>query len=369
MRIALKEIIWEITGRCQNGCAYCGSAEVWDDKIDNDTIINIAKKIFEFPPKELDISGGDPLLVPFDTHKEVVSILKGRTICKILFNPKSLRTHKEDKLQKLSLYSYMGISVNTEEEIETFLKYKSDILNLQIPYTIITNFNLTNYHLVDFLVSDVVQDQTWQIQFSITPNSLYKYPLAVKRLNEDLGKYPDLKLVIADNGNSGECGAGLVSLGILSDGRVVPCLAMRSWLDATEIEKHVQGRLVHSDLKDIWVNEFKEQRFGSFTCCKDICDRQLICPVKLAGAKRLDWPLPQYQTVPVPVPTTQPTVTLYAVHTDREFWTCPTIERTVLPNVQAYAVQAWPISFTQTVSSNVLDEVKKYGGNIDVTIA
>ena len=70
----LKEIIWEITGKCNNGCDYCGSKECWDESIDEGKISEITMAICEYLKNgEINISGGDPLLVSIGTHNFITS--------------------------------------------------------------------------------------------------------------------------------------------------------------------------------------------------------------------------------------------------------------------------------------------------------
>ena len=97
--IKLKEIIWEITGECKNGCRYCGSKNVWNIKTDEDKILSIAREICEFPPEVIDISGGDPLLVSHEAHNNITTLFRNKNIKPhILFNPKSLIKEKRKTL-------------------------------------------------------------------------------------------------------------------------------------------------------------------------------------------------------------------------------------------------------------------------------
>ena len=84
--IKLKEIVWEITGECNNGCTYCGSKSIRTIKNSNKTILTIAKAIAQYPPEEINISGGDPFLVEPDIHEEIVHLFKIKNVvCKFLF--------------------------------------------------------------------------------------------------------------------------------------------------------------------------------------------------------------------------------------------------------------------------------------------
>jgi molybdenum cofactor biosynthesis enzyme MoaA len=60
-KLELQEIVWEITGECKNGCSYCGSKDAWNCITDVDKICKIADEIAKYPPKEINMSGGDPL--------------------------------------------------------------------------------------------------------------------------------------------------------------------------------------------------------------------------------------------------------------------------------------------------------------------
>lgn len=369
MKLKLKEIIWEITGKCLNGCTYCGSKDIWKQEIDETKIKQIADSIAEYPPEEIDISGGDPLLVSYETHKYITDKLK-KTKCKILINPKSyaekviempqqgIEFTQRDQIQAqerskaytkiLKLYAHIGISINTIEELK-HLNY----MNLtNIPYTIITNFNLSNFFLFDTIAQEITkrenQDKVnvlWQIQFTMYNDNdkdhqlaLYNHPTAIDKLNENIQRWPNLKLLFADNANKGECTAGMYTIGVLSTGDVVPCLSMRSWCDVLEV---TEGNLLTATLKDIWVNRFKTNRFEDFKCCKDVCKKQTLKyfvkkdtwkspiddvtgPVYGVGVLPVYVPpKPIYPIVTVyavqTLPLSQPSVTLYGVGTETQW--------------------------------------------------
>ena len=336
MKLTLKEIVWEITGKCKNGCTYCGSKEVWKQEIDETKIKRITDRIAEYPPEEIDVSGGDPLLVSYDVHKYIIEKL-ANTKCKILANPKSFKDSlKEQNLYILGLYSHVGFSINTQEELNLFKDLLPSLK--EIKYTIITNFNLTNFFIfTEFAEFVKEQNVIWQIQFTMYPPkdhnkeyqlALYNYPAAVEKLNEDIAKYPDLMMVFADNANCGECGAGLHTLGILSNGDVIPCLSMRSWVDLSN--KTPEGNLFSTSLKDIWFNGFKANRFETFVCCKDMCNKQLLNftkSEKSEKSEKSDGSKDGYTytvtedgglkvTLPKRYNVNTPQVTLYAVRTE-----------------------------------------------------
>ena len=312
--LKLQEIIWEITGRCKNGCEYCGSKGAWSVPVDTEKIIKIAQNIAKFSPAEIDISGGDPMLVFLPTHIEVVKILKDAKVkCKIIVNPKSL-CRKQDTSSTnekiISLYDWVGLSVNTEEELEL-------LNNCLVPSsgpswfpnrkcTIISNFNLQNIFMYSEIEEFVKKHELmWQVQYTMYKNP--NDPLAIYNNEKALGFFSSqisnsiaqgIRVVVADNANCGSCGAGLHSIGILYNGDVVPCLSMRSWLD---IDSVVVGNILdetsgrkndninygykcdqgyndyhENPLKYIWENRFNKYRFESFDCCKDFCKNKCV---------------------------------------------------------------------------------------------
>lgn len=277
--LKLKEIIWEITGECKNGCSYCGSKDVTNKKTNKDTIIKIAKEIAKYPPEEIDMSGGDPLLVPVEVHREILQILKEKGIkCKILANPNSL-LNNSDAFDILGMYDWIGVSINTKSELDKFIKYTKEVSS-RPTYTIITNFNIVNLYEFDLIEAFVKeQDNLWTIQFTIYNDenslALYNNDSALEFLQNKINK-SDARILLSDNiRNDNSCGAGLCSVGITYDGYVIPCLSMRSWCNP--VEQHTLS-ILNTSLENIWINGFKEQRFGQFKCCKDVCKNKCIFP-------------------------------------------------------------------------------------------
>jgi len=293
--LQLKEIIWEITGECHNGCTYCGSKEIWKNTTDKMTILSIADSIAKYPPKEINISGGDPLCVSFSTHQYITNLLRSQDVtCKILVNPKSLiknskeenffnelakgKEPNEEAIDKIFLYDWIGISVNTEEELE-LLEVLQHILSSN--YTVISNFNTANLYMFDTIKEFVEKNNLqWQVQLTMTDSkvmAIYKNPKALKTL---LNKIQDaynnnIRVIPADNINNGKCEAGSQSLGILSNGDVIPCLSMRSW--NKQLSSLVQENILITSLEEIWETKFKEYRYNCFNCCKDDCGNIDFC--------------------------------------------------------------------------------------------
>lgn len=287
--ISLDEIIWEIVQKCENHCTYCGSKDGWNEEIDSEKIIKIAQAISEYPPKAVNISGGDPLLVSVDVHKKIVQLFKSKNIqCKIIVNPKSFLKNTDRNLAIVNLYDRVGISVNSKSDAEDY-PYLYDG-GITAPITIITNFNLGNIFHYDYienrvrLMGDSVSDNgcPWMVQYTMyrgwnemalyEPENEISLLNLVSRIQKSINN--GTQVVLSDNLGCGACSAGHHSLGIFSCGSVVGCLSMRSWIDQKEIKP--EGNILTHSLKTIWEHGFLDFRFGKFSCCKDVCHNKQI---------------------------------------------------------------------------------------------
>ncbi len=285
-KLKLKEIIWEVTGQCKNKCTYCGSKGVWNRKVDSETICKIVDAIAEYPPEELDISGGDPLLVSKEDHTYIYNKLSDKIKLKILVNPKSFIFRNPEEINSiLDLYEIVGLSINSVEDINLYeSKIKGcgfDSIYKPNKVTVITNFNFKN--IFDFnTIRDFVKEKdcSWMVQFTVYKDedslALYNNENAINDFFEKIQIAIDMgvKILISDNVNNAPCGAGTRSLGILYDGTVVPCLSMRSWVK--EIGSVRQGNILIEDLQDIWKTNFCNYRYGTFKSCKDVCSNRVF---------------------------------------------------------------------------------------------
>lgn len=277
--LKLREIIWEVTNKCLNGCEYCGSKDILNsDDINIESIIAIARNIASYDSvEEVNISGGDPLLLEKEVTEELIELLhdSGITV-KLIMNPLSFNENNRDKIR---LYDWVGISVNTKEELRKawqVLVQMERYTSFGKKFTIITNFGIHNIWEYDN-IEDLVKNNNlaWQVQYTQTDkDAIYNNSEALRYLHNKMNSSlkNNIKLIPADDMNSGPCGAGSMSAGILSNGDIVPCLSMRAWKD----ELPVQGNLLKESLEHIWTKGFYHYRFCEFECCKDICNAPFI---------------------------------------------------------------------------------------------
>jgi MoaA/NifB/PqqE/SkfB family radical SAM enzyme len=287
--ISLDEVIWEITTQCRNGCSYCGSKNELNKHIPTiEEIEHIASQLAQMEVKEINFSGGDPLLVPTTVYDKMrLEILPADTQMKIVMSPlSSLHIDVQTIGDIFYRMNVIGMSINTLHELacarDMILKLK-DQFELP-PITVITNFNLSNMH--DFEAFEEFVENTgygWQIQFTIDEAlGIYNNPSATTMFFDKLDNHfknsnACKNTMIADNMNHGACGAGTRGIGILANGDVVPCLSMRSYVD----EMPTMGNIHDEDLYNIWHENFHSWRCHSFKCCKDACKEIAYPPAQI----------------------------------------------------------------------------------------
>ena len=269
MSLVLEEIIWETTNHCNKNCDYCGSKDIiCHDKNfsqqENLDIIEISRKIAEYPPNQITLSGGEPSLIPYAILKQVVDNIRNNpqqidVKVKIITNGNLF----EDK-EKIELFDRIGLSINSSED---FIDTNSPSLMSSIDkITIITNFGKHNIWDVNYIFDYVLMSgvNCWQVQLTQDKDCTHQLPEeGIKMLREKLTKLqndnPDIKIVWADNLQvQHTCSAGSRSCGILYNGNVIPCLSERSWKDNLVSE----GNLHKDSLQNIWENGFKTIRFN-----------------------------------------------------------------------------------------------------------
>ena len=350
--LKIKELIWEITTECNNGCSYCGSSGLphVTKNLSDTYIIEIAKKIVEYPPEEVNISGGDPTLVGINIHKQIVDMFHNANIIpKIIVNPISIIKNNDAVfINIINLYDAVGMSVNTEDELTVFNEHKAKLDMSKV--TFISNFNKSNLWMFD-IIYNLAKDtnRPWQVQYTMFKDesklAIYESELAIKQFYTKLADAQNsyTKIVFGDNINAGSCTAGINTLGILASGDVVPCLSMRAWVD--DIKDHIQDNLLRpgTNLEFIWQTKFKEQRFSTFKSCMEHCKntafRKEVQEILNAEPK----PIPWKDIIDAPVPTMPVTpkyppndiVMVYGVQMDeRGPWNIPVniIETSDLPS-------------------------------------
>jgi MoaA/NifB/PqqE/SkfB family radical SAM enzyme len=270
MKLKLKEVLWEVTNKCNRSCSFCGSKEIIN--CDDDSTVEQKYAIAESIGRAADVvtlTGGEPLTLDEQVLSSIVQILKSHS-CEV-----DLVTNG-DLLQDwhFDLFRNIGISVNSTEDATKLPQsiHEKSVLGGNIVF--ITNVNKINFFDLDDIFK-AASDMAVGVQVQLT---MYKEDdnssmLSLQGITDLRDKIAALSVkhivqfVLADNLQvTHECSAGISSCGVLYNGDVVPCLSERAW----KSEMSVQGNVLITSLKDVWINGFADQRFcDDCKCCHD----------------------------------------------------------------------------------------------------
>ncbi|MCK9458701.1 MAG: radical SAM protein [Proteobacteria bacterium] len=253
MSLKLKDIIWEITLRCNKGCKYCGSKDVLrEDHPTLEHMIHIAHEIGSYGVDVVTLSGGEPGGLSSNKLNRVVDVLKSYNCDVRIITNGTFFAHSKELLEKFTI---IGLSVNTPRD-HLYPMYLPKIPHNKI--VMVTNFGTHNIWEFDALAEIAKSFRSWQIQLT-TGSEFMLSSEGISYLRKKIRELEGVKYILADNlQDEHKCSAGIVSCGITVDGDVIPCLSER-----TSGSISVQGNLFKRSLKDIWETEFRDIRFGS----------------------------------------------------------------------------------------------------------
>ena len=279
--LRLKEMLWEVTPKCNKDCSYCGSKILkMQMELPLDSYKIIVENLLNYPPEEITLTGGEPGMC---RHLEwILDSLSQKMKVKVVTNGLVL-----DKLgpSQSKKFAQIGLSINTEDDI----KAKYGIYSPE-KITMVTNFGTHNIWLLDKLYEYFVEENfsVWQVQ--LTMGDFQLPAQGIKYLRERLFSFGDssdknavinlplAQIVLADNLQlRHSCTAGTQSCSITFDGDVVPCLSERSWNKKIRVQGNLLSEQAEKNkgaylLQHIWENKFKEQRFGKCKACRNCID-------------------------------------------------------------------------------------------------
>lgn len=264
--LKLKEVLWEITNKCDKNCKYCGSKNsLSNDNPSIDTITAILYSIVEYPPEIVTITGGEPGCLDIDVLDNVIGVLSAYGVkVRIVTNGRFLQYASHYK--NFDKVEVIGLSVN-----EPWPYWFDYVEGHEKDLTIVTNFGTHNIWHFDKLAKFISDSNfnTWQIQLTMGEYMLQKEGIAylrekIRSLNDPKCEYK-VNYILSDNlQDIHVCQAGISSCSITANGEVVPCLSERS--RTVESTVTIEGSLLQNSLKDIWENAFKEIRFNGPWC-------------------------------------------------------------------------------------------------------
>ena len=278
--------VWEITMQCNLNCLHCGSSadnKKRPDELSTDEAIKLVGDLHDLGNQEMVLSGGEPLLRK-DWY-EIGREFRDRDILlAIISNGLSINDREITKIRDLDLYA-MGLSIDGLRENHDFLRgregsFDKNIKTIQklkdngVRVSINTAVNHAN---IDDLVE--LRDKfieigvdAWQLQvaapfgrmgqgetkhmtisrseYITLCNFIVDSRIDYQQINiggADCIGYNHFETGILEDYDWKGCQAGMINIGIESDGGIKGCLSLR--------EEFIEGNIRDEPLKDIWCKE------------------------------------------------------------------------------------------------------------------
>jgi len=292
--LKLKELLWEVTNRCNKACSYCGSRDILNQDDASFLIPKIVENIKKFPPETLTLTGGEPGCLLEKDIKFIINELQGVTKINVITNGEIFSSFEHGILSSIN---QIGISINTFEDMESFSSLSDKASKYYDSVTMITNFgthNIWDFQMLCKFFDDFLSSPFWQVQLTMGEYQL-KEP-AIRYLRNTLidGSFKKRRsavreslggkgsIVLADNLQySHTCSAGTKGCAITYDGLIIPCLSSRSWSsEDLDVQEQIKAESPCDLLQLTWQTKFLKNRFKEFKCCRDCidypCDKESV---------------------------------------------------------------------------------------------
>jgi radical SAM protein with 4Fe4S-binding SPASM domain len=311
---------WELTLLCDLRCTHCGSSagKARADELTTEEALKICEQLPALLVQEVDLTGGEPLLRP-DWPVIAARLIELGIPTNVLTNGLHVGADKVARMREIGI-SGVGISLDGLEKTHDFTRdYKGSfsavlqsIALMQragLPLNVITTVNALNLpelpEMFELLRSAGVR--TWRLQpvipmgrvqshseLRLDSEAILQLGLLIRELKRGAGR-DDLAIICSDGleyvdeqDDGGRpwqgCSAGIVSCGIMSNGKVKGCLSLP--------DEMVEGDLRERSLWDIWFHRdsfaytrgFSREQLGAncVTCekgeeCKGGCSSNSYC--------------------------------------------------------------------------------------------
>ncbi len=293
---------WELTLACNLRCKHCGSSagQPRKNELTTDEAIQLCNQFPSLLVQEVDFTGGEPLLRS-DWPEIALHLKKLNISTGIVTNGVTLDKETISKLKETGI-SHIAVSVDGLESTHDFIRSKDGVYNEvikgirrlveeKIPTTIITTvteLNIDELPTLFKIFSDIGINR-WRPQPLISSGRVGNFQeifLKEKSFLKLINFYQNwghkaidagMELLRADGlgyyfksdisrGSWYGCPAGLVSVGITSDGKVKGCLSLP--------DKFIEGDLRKNSLWDIWFdnNTFSYTRNFLINMLGNNCD-------------------------------------------------------------------------------------------------
>jgi radical SAM protein with 4Fe4S-binding SPASM domain len=273
----MKNVVIEITNKCNLNCKHCGSTKN-NDELSVEAIKTLLSDLNEV--KHISITGGEPTL-----HKDIVEIVK---LCSAKCNT-SIITNATCSEKLLREIIDAGIDL-ISFSVDGLPKTHDEIRNKKVSINMFRLINVAKWYVEISAVTTVTKQNInelreirswlfengfdrWQLQLGIPYGNMTKENMIEPKqiidiikvahetqslivdLADCVGYYSKLEHEVRTKNNcawSG-CQAGKSVLGILANGDVVGCTSIRD-------KNFIEGNIYNESIKDIWQNKFNALR-------------------------------------------------------------------------------------------------------------
>lgn len=276
---SLTTAVWEITLRCNLRCLHCGSSagEASEKELTTEEAIELCEDLAKLGCENVCLMGGEPFLR--DDWFEIAKAIKDLSM-EVSFVSNGIIVDKVLKRLAKTEPIVVGISIDGAEKIHDHIRgrgsYKKAVDSLtllksaNIKTTVITAVSKMNFKelpkIKDLLLG---REIGWQIQIAkpmgrfekehhISKKEFYAIGLFIAHCKMK-HKFNDLPIIgahdigyhprffpwhVSWNG----CTGGITSVGIASNGDILPCLSLRD-------KQFVEGNVKERSLVEIWNDE------------------------------------------------------------------------------------------------------------------
>lgn len=304
-----RSLVWELTLRCDQACPHCGSdaGEAHPDELDTALALDAASQLGALGFKRATLIGGEAYMRP-DLEQVVRALVQAGVVTTMQTGGRSL---DEDRIASLKAAGLSGIGFSVDGTASVHDRQRGwrgslsatframDLAVAQgLPVSVNTQLNKLNLHELPAICSSIRDHRAfcWHLQLTVPTGRALRHPdwllqpadllpildtLSELQLDamarprpweaspfdlvagDDLGYYGPHEETLRSRPGQGAsywqgCQAGCMTIGLRSDGTVLPCASMVTGA-------HDRGNVRYQRIADLWASDDFSFRRGEET--------------------------------------------------------------------------------------------------------